>query len=90
MSATSDSGIRDDVSAETNPAEEQAPADRPATRPADGAAKTRWVDYVVHLGADRGFVQGETEHHNAETGKTEPSRALTREQLADLADRLGG
>jgi len=88
--STEDSGIRDDVSAETNPAEEQAPADRPAARPADGAAKARWVDYVVHLGADRGFVLGETEHHNAETGESEQGRALTREQLAELADRLGG
>jgi hypothetical protein len=65
------------------------PAGLPA-RPADGAAKTKWVDYVVALGADRAHVLGETAHHNADTGRPEQSRALGRDELIELAGGLGG
>lgn len=70
----------------------------PATpaRPAKSAKVEQWVEYAVALGADRTFVTEETTHTawrlNAgrpeEYQLTEP--ALTRAELIELADRLGG
>jgi hypothetical protein len=89
--STNDSGLRDGVTVDLNPgggapAEHAAPAI--PERPADGASKDVWIDYVVELGADRGFVTGDTEHFDRDGYTVEPG--LTRSQLIALADRLGG
>lgn len=50
---TDSGGLSDDVTAELNPADEPAPAsqsDPIPDRPADGAAKSKWAEYVVALG----------------------------------------
>lgn len=73
-------------------------------RPSDGADKARWVDYVVALGADRDAVTGTTSHWSPdgvtviegeygpveERGGYVDEPGLTRSDLIDLADRLGG
>lgn len=74
-------------------------------RPADGAPKAKWVDYVVALGADRDYVEGNTDHWDAEAALAldpdDPAldffgsgyvthSGLTVPELRDLADRLGG
>jgi hypothetical protein len=90
--STSDSGLRDGVDAELNPADggpDYGPqADSIPDRPADAASTEKWVDYVVTLGASRPMVTGETEHFDGSEYVTEPS--LSRAQLIELADRLGG
>jgi hypothetical protein len=58
-------------------------------RPADGATKAKWVDYCVALGADRTFLTSDTEHNDG-TGTIVTEPALTRDELIELADRLGG
>jgi hypothetical protein len=86
------SGLSDEVAAEVNPTGSEpdngVQADPIPDRPADGAAKDAWVDYVVALGADRTFVTETTEHFDRDAYVLEPG--LTRAQLAELADRLGG
>lgn len=88
----SDSGLRDDLVAELNPAgpePDYGPQPEPIpARPADGAAKDAWVDYVVALGADRTFVTMDTEHFDGTGYAAEPG--LSRAGLIALADRLGG
>lgn len=59
-------------------------------RPADGAPKWKWVDYCVALGADRTFISENTEHYDDEHGGMVTESALARDDLIDLADRLGG
>jgi hypothetical protein len=61
-------------------------------RPADGAAKAKWVDYCVALGADRTFLTEDTEHGGggADGNERITEPALTRDQLIELATRLGG
>lgn len=90
--STNDSGLRDDVSADLNPSgsrPDNGPQPAPIPdRPAAGASKDVWVDYVVALGADRTFVTTDTEHFDGDGYAIEPG--LTRPQLIDLADRLGG
>lgn len=94
MGATDASGMTDEVSAELNPAgPEPDYGSQPESvpeRPADGASRAKWVDYVVALGADRAFVTSDTEHHDAATGRTVTEPALGRDELIELADRLGG
>jgi hypothetical protein len=58
------------------------------SRPAASASKGEWVEYVEALGADRRFLDGESEHwtgagYAAATG-------LTVEELQALASWLGG
>lgn len=72
--STSDSGLRDDVEVAFNDMTEDSYTKRAGAvmqqpepipdRPADGAPKAKWVDYVVALGADRDFVTGQSEHHD--------------------------
>ena len=86
------SGLTDEVSAELNPMGAEpgyGPQPDPIPdRPADGASKDAWVGYVVALGADRTYVTGETEHFERDAYVIDPG--LTRAQLIELADRLGG
>lgn len=86
------SGLTDEVNAEVNSsssAPDHGPQASPIPdRPADGASKDAWVDYVVALGADRTYVTGETEHFDRDAYVIDPG--LTRAQLIELADRLGG
>jgi hypothetical protein len=97
--ANDGSGITDDVQADLNPdddfgeftdsgpAAEQSPAPE---RPANGANKAKWLDYVASLGVDRDFLEGNTEHYDDSKGERMPSKALTRDELIELADRLEG
>lgn len=57
---------------------------RPAlpARPGDDDSRPAWVDYVVALGADRAFVEGQAPY-------TEWER-VDDVGLRELADRLGG
>jgi hypothetical protein len=66
-------------------------------RPGDSASKAAWVDYCVSLGADRDYLEGDTDHNRLEldenfqpvvTKETHPG--LTRDQLIELADSMGG
>jgi hypothetical protein len=86
------SGIQDTVVADLNPTgdgPDRGPQPAPVPdRPADRAPTGKWVDYVVALGADRQFVTAETRHWNGE--EYEASPALRRDDLIELADRLGG
>lgn len=69
-------------------------------RPAVSASRAKWVDYVVGLGADRDRVGGRTKHYgvvphsSGVPGLLEQGYAalpaLTKDELIDLADRLGG
>jgi hypothetical protein len=103
--STDGAGISDDVQAQTfsdADADDMAAAEdaREATeqppaipdRPADGAAKAKWVDYCVALGADRTFLTEDTEHGGggADGNERITEPALTRDQLIELATRLGG
>jgi hypothetical protein len=90
--ATDGSGITDDVRAELNPPPEEAPAQTPhrPQRPADGATKAKWLDYVAALGVDRDFLEGKTEHFDDSVGERVKAKALSREELIELADRLEG
>ena len=93
-------GLSDDVEAVLNPAMadaattallqggEHAPAPPLPRRPADGAAKTDWVEYVVALGASRAFVEGESAHWTG-VGYA-PATGLTVEELKALAAWIGG
>lgn len=89
---TSDNGMSDEIRVELNPTgsePDRGPQPNPIPdRPADGAPKLAWVDYVVALGADRTFVSEETVHSDGDRQVEEP--ALSRPQLIKLADRLGG
>jgi hypothetical protein len=86
-------GIRDSVEPALNPDDmdqltptgEQAPPVPP--RPADGATKATWTDYLVALGAEEEALAGRTEHWNGD--EYEPAKDLTRDELIELADRLG-
>src|SRR3954468_22954913 len=50
-------------------------------RPADGAAKAKWVDYCVALGADRTFLTSDTEHYDADANDVVTEPALSRDEL---------
>lgn len=90
--ATSSSGLRDEATAELGPAGPEPDygpqADPIPARPSDGAGKDSWVGYVVALGADRTYVTTTTAHFDGEDYGEHAG--LTKEQLIDLADRLGG
>jgi hypothetical protein len=60
------------------------------TRPPRNAGSTVWLRYVAALGADPGLVGGAGRHWDAAVGGYVTHPALTRDQLIDLADRLGG
>jgi hypothetical protein len=61
------------------------------SRPADSAAKGDWVNYCVALGADASIAE-DTEHWEGDkdTGQRVTVKALTKAELIELADRLGG
>jgi hypothetical protein len=100
--ATDDNRMTDEVSAELNPADDPGPAegqpDPIPPRPADGAAKAKWVDYCVALGAERAFLLGETEHYDPDAevtrtrrvpvglGETDNTDVAYFEDLADLIE----
>lgn len=91
--ATSDSGLSDEIAVILNPDPDE-PAPAPATdpvpdRPDDGASKSSWRDYAIALGADVG-VSMDTEHWDPAAGQYVTEKALSREQLIELADRIGG
>lgn len=88
------SGLADEVTSELNPAG-PAPDNGPQAapipdRPADGASKDAWVDYVVALGADLSFVTTATTHWNAAEQGIEWIPPLRQADLIELADHLGG
>lgn len=86
-----DARITDEVAAELNPADgpDCGPqADPIPARPPGGASQEEWVDYVVALGASREMVTADTEHFDGSEYVTEGG--LTKAQLIELADRLGG
>lgn len=89
-----DSGLTDEVIVQINPSgshdETGLQADPIPIRPADGADKAAWIEYVVSLGADRGFVTGDTEHYDSHEDAMVTTPGLSKPQLADLAARLGG
>lgn len=97
--------MTDAVRADLNPPAEETTDGGEAglRRPADSATKAAWVDYVVGLGADRAHVEGGSWHYRpdldngydaARDGEPHPAyeqaAALTKGELVDLADRLGG
>ena len=90
--ATSDGGLRDDVQAELNPAD-GVPTSEPAPtlpeRPSDSAAKSKWIEYLVALGASEAALTGETKHWD-DRASDYVSSELSKSELAGLADRLGG
>lgn len=66
-------------------------------RPAKNASIEEWVDYVVSWGADREYVSKDTEHISLTLDENlqpvtamETHPALTKAQLIELADSLGG
>jgi hypothetical protein len=62
-------------------------------RPAKSADRGAWLDYCVSLGADRHFLDNETEHvHDATPGGevVETSAPFSKDELIDLANSLGG
>jgi hypothetical protein len=89
--STSENHLSDEVTTELNPPEqpEPAPAEGPQ-RPASNASRQGWLDYLVHLGADRAFIEGETEHFDADQNRYVQAPKLSRDELIALADRLGG
>lgn len=86
--------MSDEVNAKLNPEpDDSAPVDQPTTlprRPADSASKAKWIEYLVALGADPTFLTEDTEHFDARVGESVVEPPLDREQLIELADRLGG
>jgi hypothetical protein len=88
------SGISDGAQADLNPTgpdPDNGPQPDPIPdRPADGATKAKWADYCVALGADRTFITSDTEHFDADANEAVTEPALTRDELIELADRLGG
>lgn len=91
---TDGSGLRDAVSAELNPDPDDTtdPGPQPPPvpdRPADGAAKGKWVAYLVALGASEDALTGGLRSWDA--GREEyVSADLPRDELIALADKLGG
>lgn len=64
-------------------------------RPAQSADKAEWVDYCVALGADKRDLTKTTKHNvtlpdQAEVLDVYVSPEYTKDELVDLADRLGG
>jgi hypothetical protein len=88
--ATDDSGLTDDVVAELNPGGEDATLPPLPARPAEGAPKGKWLDYVVALGGGRDALTGQTEHFDPASGGPVQGTALGRDELVALAERLGG
>ena len=97
---TDASGLADEVSVALNGPDQAAEAraarlayQEPSLpdRPADSATKAVWVDYCVVLGADLSIAD-DTEHWEGDkdTGQRVTVKALTKAELIELADRLGG
>lgn len=88
------SGLWDEAVAELNPSTadaEDAEDARPGVqRPADSAAKAAWVDHVVSLGADRATVSGSSQHWDDEAQEYVAAPELSKGELVELANRLGG
>lgn len=68
-----------------------------STRPAKSADIADWVDHCVDLGADRNYLENDTEHVRAKLDENdqvvtevEVHPALTKPQLIELADNLAG
>src|SRR5215218_5507023 len=85
------------LNGDNDPDQDHVDLPRIGKRPADSAAKGEWVDYCVALGADRHYLENLTEHYDGtayvdgvEQAVYEQHPALTKEELVDLADRLGG
>lgn len=96
-------GMTDGVGVELNPDAEDVDTGREIeqlARPAASAARGAWVDYVVSLGADRGHVDAGTVHYDPDLDpdSEDPDAdhyrrragGLTKDELVELADRLGG
>lgn len=88
--STDGSGLTDEAHAELNPAEADEPTTAGVNRPADSAAKAAWVDHVVSLGVDRDAVTGGSKHWDDEAQDYVPAPTLSKDELVELADRLGG
>jgi hypothetical protein len=96
--STDSNGLTDGVTAELNPAVGDDAGEPQLKRPPGSAGKAAWVDYCVALGADRDRLEGRTAHygvvpHESGVGLTNgyaTPPALAKEELVDLADRLGG
>jgi hypothetical protein len=62
-------------------------------RPGKSASRSDWVDYAVSLGADRHYLENDTEHIvDATPGSevVETHDLLSVSDIKDLAERLGG
>lgn len=86
-------GLTDGVKVELNPEPDPGVpgpnhVDLPE-RPSDSAKRDKWAAYLVALGADEHFINNETEHVQ-EDGTVLTSPALSRAELVELADKLGG
>jgi hypothetical protein len=72
---------------------EAEPVEEVGEAPSKSADRETWVDYCVRLGADRHFLDNDTEHFiDATPGqvKIEEHPALTVADLKELAKSLGG
>lgn len=58
-------------------------------RPSDTAAVADWVKYCVALGADENYLT-ETTQHTVDSDSFEEHTPLTRAELKELANNLGG
>lgn len=83
--------MSDEAIAKLNPPPAEVTDEQPGVnRPADSAAKAAWVDHVVSLGADRDAVTGGSKHWDDEARDYVPAASLSKDELMELADRLGG
>jgi hypothetical protein len=65
-----------------------APLPQLPARPGPSASKGEWVEYVEALGADRQFIEGDSEHWAG--GRYAKASGLTVDELQALASWLGG
>jgi hypothetical protein len=86
--------MTDAVTADLNPdPDEAAVTGSPAAaleRPADSAPKSAWADYCVSLGVARDAVEGSSRHWSDAAGRYVDADGYTKDELIDLAGRLGG
>lgn len=89
--STDSAGGKDEAVAELNPSTADAKVARPGVqRPGDSAAKATWVDHVVSLGADRAAVSGSSVHWDEAAQEYVSAPELSKAELVELANRLGG
>lgn len=61
------------------------------SRPSDSADKDKWVEYCVALGAEERYLTEATTHVvDTDAREAVEIRAFTKDEMIDLANRLGG